>query len=77
MDLFESLEYNTFVDTTKEIEGKLSELIACRHDYPQWPVHGDPPFDIYEEMLHAPIRHQYYQTTLCLLKVVRALRKLS
>jgi len=76
-DLLGSFEYSQFNVATEEIEGKLNELIACRHEYPMWPTHGDPPFDIYEEMLHTPIRHTYYRTTLCVLQVVRALRKLA
>ena len=76
-DLFVSLEYNRFTEASKNLEGKLSELIACRHEYPIWPSHGGNPVDIYEIELHSRIRHQYYHTTLVVLRLTRALRKLA
>lgn len=76
-DLFVSLSHNKFVEATYEAQQKLEELIACRHDYPMWPAHGDNPFDIYEEEFHGAVRHQYYRATLTLLAVVRMLRDLS
>lgn len=76
-DLFVGLNYNKFLEATYSIQGKLDEMIACRHEYPIWPSHGDSPVDIFEEDYHKIIRHQYYKTTLYLLQIVRTLRELS
>lgn len=76
-DLFVSLDYNKFTDALQSVQGKLDELIACRHEYPIWPSHGGSPVDAFEEDYHKVIRHQYYQTTIYLLSIVRTLRELS
>lgn len=76
-DLFVSLDYSKFFEVRNNIEGKLEELIACRHEYPLWPSHGGNPFDEWEEDYHRVIRHNYYRATLYLLSVVRMLRELS
>lgn len=76
-DLFVSLDYSKFYETKYNIEGKLEEMIACRHEFPIWPSHGGNPVDTWEEDYHGPIRYNYYRTTLYLLKVVRLLRQLS
>lgn len=76
-DLFVSLDYNRFSEVKQEVEDKLEEMIACRHEYPMWPTHGDSPCDTWEEDYHRPIRHTYYRSTLYLISVVRMLRELS
>ena len=76
-DLFVSLDYSKFLEAKRSIENKLEELVACRHDYPMWPIHGDNPVDVYEQDYHSVIRHQYYRSTLYIIQVVRMLRKLS
>lgn len=76
-DLFVSLDYSRFFEVKSDVEKKLDELVAGRHEYPMWPSHGDNPCDEWEEDYHGPFRHNYYQVTLYLLGVVRMLRELS
>lgn len=76
-DLFVSLDYSRFAEVKEDIENKLEELVACRHEYPMWPHHGDSPFGSWEADYHEPIRHTYYRTTIYLISVVRMLRELS
>lgn len=76
-DLFVSLDYNHFAEVLESLEGYTAEMIACRHDYPIWPAHGDNPSDYYEEEFHGMVRRPYYYSTIKLIHALRELRELS
>lgn len=76
-DLLVSLEYGKFARSLEHLEGRVTEMIACRHDYPVWPSHGDNPQDAYEEEFHTLVRHQYYTSVKYLIQALRVLRELS
>lgn len=76
-DLFVSLDYNRFAEILTSLEGRVDELIACRHEYPIWPAHGESPSDSYEQEFFYLVRHPYYQNTILLIKTLRLLRELG
>jgi hypothetical protein len=75
-DLFVMLSNNKVNGVVRELEGRVAELIASRHEYPIWPYH-DSPLDSYEESYHGSIRHQYYYTTILMIQTLRGLRSLT
>jgi len=76
-DLLVSLSINKYSETLDFLEGRIAERVACRHEYPMWPAHGDNPSDLFEEDFHGRSRHVYYSSTIELIQVLRRLRNLS
>jgi hypothetical protein len=76
-DLLVNLSVNKYANVLDFLEGRISERIACRHEYPMWPAHGDNPYDAFEEDFHGRSRHVYYDSTKDMIHVLRRLRNLS
>ena len=72
-DLLAALSVNRYRDLQIILERKISELFEARHEYPIWPEH-DFTLDEYEKSIHEPVRHTYYQSTLLLIHILRALQ---
>lgn len=76
-DLLVNLSVNKYADVLDFLEGRIAERVACRHDYPMWPAHGENPVDDWEEDFCGRPRHVYYKSTIDLIQVLRKLRNLS
>jgi hypothetical protein len=74
-DLFVSLQYNKFQQTVKEVERRIDERFAARHEYPIWPQH-DGPLDALDRIIHDEVRKQHKETLKLLISVLRALRQI-
>jgi hypothetical protein len=75
-DLFVMLNNNKFSAVLEDVERKVEELVANRHDYPIWPMH-DGEMDAYEKSFHSGVRHSYYVPTITMIQVLRHLRNIS
>jgi hypothetical protein len=76
-DLLVMLSHNSYAEAVLKLEDRVREAVACRHEYPIWPVHGDGPVDAYEESFHGPMRHTHYRATIMMIQTLRALRTLA
>jgi hypothetical protein len=73
-DLFAALSMNRYTDLCYSLEGRIADMFDARHEYPMWPV-LEGEMDEYEEALHSPFRHSYYQMVKILINVLRELRR--
>lgn len=76
-DLLVNLSVNKYAGVLDFLEDRIAERVACRHEYPMWPAHGENPFDAFEEDFHGRSRHVYYDSTIDMIRVLRKLRNLS
>jgi hypothetical protein len=63
-------------DTQQDLENRVEDLYANRHEYPIWPLHNEG-LDYFEQEYHGPVRHVYYSSAISLIRFLRELRKVT
>lgn len=75
-DLFVMMSNNKYNTVVEQVENRVAEMVACRHEYPLWPIH-DGALDDFEQDYHGNIRHSYYVSAVYMIQILRALRNIS